>query len=79
MLDEQAKKISVSQQIRKQYYNDTAFFYDVPRPEDLPNQTYISEEDEVKHDHIKEQKRRKIREALKSIEAEKSKVTAKAK
>ncbi|KAF0534161.1 hypothetical protein F8M41_010176 [Gigaspora margarita] len=79
MLDEQAKKISVSQQTRKRYYDDMVFFCDVPRPEDLPDWAYVAEEDEVAHDRMKEQKRRKIREALKSIEILKSKEAEKSK
>jgi len=46
-LDEQAKKISTSQQTRKRYYDNTVFFYDIPRPEDLPDWAYVFEEEKV--------------------------------
>ncbi|KAF0512515.1 hypothetical protein F8M41_017985 [Gigaspora margarita] len=46
--------------MRKRYYDDTAFFYDIPRPENLSDWAYISEEDEVAHDHMKEQKEKKL-------------------
>ena len=58
-MDKQAKKISSSQQTRKRFYDDNAFFLDVARPEDLPDWAYVSEEEEVAHDHMKEQKEEK--------------------
>ncbi|KAF0530322.1 hypothetical protein F8M41_012301 [Gigaspora margarita] len=69
-LDEQAKKISVLQQTRKQYYDDNAFFYDVPRPENLPDWVYVSEEDEVVYN---------CTETDKSTETDKGKATEKGK
>ncbi|CAG8792470.1 18326_t:CDS:1, partial [Racocetra persica] len=45
-LDENAKKISTTQQTRKQFYDDIEFFYDASRPDNLPDWAYVSDEEE---------------------------------
>ncbi|CAG8759974.1 12047_t:CDS:1, partial [Racocetra persica] len=53
-LDENAKKISITQQTRKRFYNDIEFFYDASRPDDLPDWIYVSNEEEVAKERMKE-------------------------
>ena len=57
-LDENAWKLSISQPVRPRYYDDIEFFFDSPRPDDVPDWACVSDEEEAAKEQMKERKRR---------------------